>query len=134
MSQIMAIVIYAGIPMVRYTYIGLRNVPKEIVEAGITSGCTPRQILWKVRMPLALPEIALGLNHTIMVSLFMVMIAGFIGGNYDLAREIFKAKANNDAGLGILLALCVAFLGLTMDRLLQEWVKRRIEKLGIAIQ
>jgi len=134
MSQIMAIVIYAGIPMVRYTYIGLRNVPKEIVEAGITSGCTPRQILWKVRMPLALPEIALGLNQTIMFSLFMVMIAGFIGGNYDLAREIFKAKANNDAGLGILLALCVAFLGLTMDRLLQEWVKRRKEKLGIAIQ
>ena len=64
----------------------------------------------------------------------MVMIAGFIGGNYDLAREIFKAKANNDAGLGILLALCVAFLGLTMDRLLQEWVKRRKEKLGLAIQ
>jgi len=133
-SQIMAIVIYAGIPMVRYTYLGLRNVPHEIVEAAMTSGCTPRQILWKVRMPLALPEITLGLNQTIMFSLFMVMIAGFIGGNYDLAREIFKAKANNDAGLGILLALCVAFLGLVMDRLLQEWVKRRKEKLGLAFQ
>ena len=133
-SQIMAIVIYAGIPMVRYTYLGLRNVPHEIVEAAMTSGCTPRQILWKVRMPLALPEITLGLNQTIMSSLFMVMIAGLIGGNYDLAREIFKAKANNDAGLGILLALCVAFLGLVMDRLLQEWVKRRKEKLGLAFQ
>ena len=133
-SQIMAIVIYAGIPMVRYTYLGLRNVPHEIVEAAMTSGCTPRQILWKVRMPLALPEITLGLNQTIMFSLFMVMIAGFIGGNYDLAREIFKAKANNDSGLGILLALCVAFLGLTMDKLLQEWVKRRKEKLGLAVQ
>ncbi len=131
-SQILAIVIYAGIPMVRYTYLGLRGVPNEIVEAAITSGCTPRQVLWKVRLPLAFPNIMLGLNQTIMFSLFMVMIAGFIGGNYDLAREIFKAKANNDAGLGILLALCVAFLGLSTDLLIQTWANRRKARLGLA--
>lgn len=131
-SQVMAIVIYAGIPVVRYTFIGLRAVPSEIVEAAVTSGCTRRQVLWKVRMPLALPEIMLGLNQTIMFGLFMVMIAGFIGGNHDLAREIFKAKANNDAGLGLVLALCVAFLGLATDRLIQAWSVRRKAQLGIA--
>jgi len=131
-SQVMAIVVYAAIPIVRYTYIGLRAVPREIIEAAITSGCTRRQTLWKVRMPLAFPEIMLGLNQTIMFGLFMVMIAGFIGGNYDLAREIFKAKANNDAGLGVLLALCVAFLGLALDRLIHAWADQRKAQLGIA--
>ena len=131
-SQIVAIVVYSAIPVVRYTLVGLRGVPHYIVEAAITSGCTPRQILWKVRMPLAFPEIMLGLNQTIMFGLFMVMIAGFIGGNHDLAREIFKAKAQNDAGLGLLLALCVAFLGMTTDRLIQAWADRRKEQLGLA--
>ena len=131
-SQIMAIVVYASIPVVRYTYLGLRAVPDNIVEAAISSGCTQSQILWKVRMPLAFPEIMLGLNQTIMFGLFMVMIAGFIGGNYDLAREIFKAKAQNDAGLGLLLALCVAFLGMTADRLILAWASRRKAQLGLA--
>ncbi len=131
-SQIMAIVVYSAIPVVRYTLVGLRGVPPDIVEAAITSGCTRWQILWKVRMPLAFPEIMLGLNQTIMFGLFMVMIAGFIGGNHDLAREIFKAKANNDAGLGLLLALCVAFLGLATDRLIQAWANHRKAQLGLA--
>ena len=130
-SQIVAIVVYSAIPVVRYTLVGLRGVPQDIVEAAITSGCTVRQILWKVRMPLALPEIMLGLNQTIMFGLFMVMIAGFIGGNFDLAREIFKAKAQNDAGLGLLLALCVAFLGLATDLLFQTWANRRKVRLGL---
>jgi glycine betaine/proline transport system permease protein len=131
-SQVTAIVIYSGIPVVRYTLVGLRGVPHDIVEAAITSGCTPWQTLWKVRMPLAFPEIMLGLNQTIMFGLFMVMIAGFIGGNHDLAREIFKAKAVNDAGLGLLLALCVAFLGLATDRLILAWANQRKAQLGLA--
>ncbi len=130
-SQIMAIVVYASIPVIRYTYVGLRAVPHSMVEAAVSSGCTPSQILWKVRMPLAFPEIMLGVNQTIMFGLFMVMIAGFIGGNFDLAREIFKAKAQNDAGLGLLLALCVAFLGLTADRLISAWASRRKAQLGL---
>ena len=132
LSQIVAIVVYSAIPVVRYTLVGIRGVQHTMMEAGITSGCTRRQLLWKVQMPLALPEIVLGLNQTIMFGLFMVMIAGFIGGNHDLAREIFKAKANNDAGLGLLLALCVAFLGMATDRLLQAWASQRKSKLGLA--
>ena len=54
-AAISAIVIYASIPAVRYTMIGLRSVPGHIIEAATTSGCTPRQILWKVRMPARVP-------------------------------------------------------------------------------
>ena len=71
-SAIFAIVIYSSIPMIRYTVFGLRNVPQQIIEASITSGCTERQLLWKVKMPLAFPEIILGANQTLMLSLIHI--------------------------------------------------------------
>lgn len=129
-AAIGAIVIYATIPAVRYTMFGLRNVPQHIVEAAITSGCTPRQILWKVRMPLAFPEIMLGVNQTIMFALFMVIIAAFIGTK-DLGQEIFRALTFNDAGKGLVVGLCVAFLGLTADRLITAWAEKRKRELGL---
>ncbi len=123
-SAIFAIIVYACIPITRYTIFGLRNVPRHIIEAAITSGCTPRQMLWKVRMPIAFPEILLGLNQTLMFSLFMVMIAGFIG-TVDLSQEIFRALTFNDGGKGLVIGLCVAFIGLTADRLLVAWAEKR---------
>jgi glycine betaine/proline transport system permease protein len=130
-AAIMAIVIYASIPTIRYTIIGLRGVPSETVEAAITSGCTPRQVLWKVRFPLAIPEIMLGANQTIMFALFMVIIAAFIGTK-DLGQEIFRALTFNDAGKGLIVGLCVAAIGLTVDRLVTEWSEQRKRILGLA--
>lgn len=130
-AAISAIIIYAMIPIVRYTIFGLRNVPQEIVEAGITSGCTQRQLLWNIRMPLAFPEIMLGINQTIMFALFMVIIAAFIGTK-DIGQEIFRALTFNDAGKGLVLGLCVAFMGLTADQLITAWATRRKQKLGLA--
>ena len=128
-SAIFAIVIYSSIPMIRYTVFGLRNVPQQIIEASITSGCTERQLLWKVKMPLAFPEIILGANQTLMFALFMVMIAGFIG-TVDLSQEIFRALSFSDGGKGLIIGLCVAFIGLTADRLLVEWSNQMKKKLG----
>ena len=130
-AAITAIVIYAAIPIVRYTIFGLRGVPNETIEAAITAGCTPRQILWKVRMPLAFPEIMLGVNQTIMFGLFMVIIAAFIGTK-DLGQEIFRALTFADAGKGLVIGLCVAFIGLTVDRLVVEWSEQRRRQLGLA--
>ena len=90
--------------MVRYTVFGLRNVPQQIIEASITSGCTDRQLFWKVKMPLAFPEIILGANQTLMFALFMVMIAGFIG-TVDLSQEIFRALSFSDGGKGLIIGL-----------------------------
>lgn len=130
-AAISAIIIYAMIPIVRYTIFGLRNVPTEIVEAGITSGCTRRQLLWNIRMPLAFPEIMLGINQTIMFALFMVIIAAFIGTK-DIGQEIFRALTFNDAGKGLVLGLCVAFMGLTADQLITAWSTKRKQRLGLA--
>ncbi len=130
-AAITAIVIYAAIPTVRYTIIGLRGIPSETIEAAITSGCTPRQVLWKVRLPLAIPEIMLGANQTVMFALFMVIIAAFIGTK-DLGQEIFRALTFNDAGKGLVVGLCVAFIGLTVDRLITAWADERKKILGLA--
>ncbi len=119
------------IPITRYTIFGLRNVPREIIEAAVTSGCTENQILWKVRMPIAFPEIVLGLNQTLMFGLFMVMIAGFIG-TVDLSQEIFRALTFNDGSKGLVIGLCVAFIGLTADQLLVEWANQRKKLYGLA--
>ncbi|MGB3388355.1 MAG: ABC transporter permease subunit [Pseudaminobacter sp.] len=130
-AAIAAIIIYAMIPVVRYTVFGLRNVPQDIVEAGIASGCTQRQLLWNIRMPLAFPEIMLGINQTIMFALFMVIIAAFIGTK-DIGQEIFRALTFNDAGKGLVLGLCVAFMGLTADKLITAWSTERKSRLGLA--
>lgn len=129
-AAISAIIIYSMIPIVRYTVFGLRNVPKHIVEAGVMSGCTRRQLLWNIRMPMAFPEIMLGINQTIMFALFMVIIAAFIGTK-DLGQEIFRALTFNDAGKGLVLGLCVAFMGLTADKLITAWSAAQKKKLGL---
>ena len=129
-AAIMAIVIYATIPTTRLTIFGLRTVPQEIVEAAITSGCTPRQVLWKVRMPLAFPAIMLGINQTIMYALFMVVIAAFIGTT-DLGQEIFRSKADNNAGQSLVVGLCIAFMGLIADQLINAWARERKKVLGL---
>lgn len=129
-AAIAAIVIYASIPAVRYTMFGLRNVAHQMVEAATMSGCTPFQALWKVRLPLAFPEIMLGINQTIMFALFMVIIAAFIGTK-DLGQEIFKALTFADAGKGLVVGLCVAFMGLAVDRLVTEWANKRKRELGL---
>ena len=123
-AAISAVVIYAIIPAVRYTVFGLRRVPAETVEAAVMSGCAPRQTLWKVRLPLAFPEIMLGINQTIMFGLFMVVIAAFIG-TQDLGQEIFRARADNNAGKGLVIGLCVAFMGLIADAVIGGWAARR---------
>ena len=130
-AAIAAIVIYASLPAIRYTVFGLRKVPAQTVEAATRSGYTSWQALWKVRLPLAFPEIMLGVNQTIMVALFMVIIAAFIGTK-DLGQEIFRALTLADAGKGLVVGLCVAFIGRAVDRLVTAWALKRKRERGLA--
>ncbi len=130
-AAVMAVVIWAVIPMIRYTNLGLRGVPADIVEAATSMGCTSRQLFWRVRLPLALPEMLLGLNQTIMFALFMVVIAALIG-TQDLGREIMLALSYSDIGAGLVAGLCIAFIGIISDQLIGQWSHRRKQALGIA--
>lgn len=129
-AAITAIIAYAIVPSIRYTYLGLRRISATIIESALASGCTKRQMLWKVELPLALPEIMLGINQTIMMGLFMVTITALIGTR-DLGQEINKALTDADTGRGLVAGLCVAFIGIAADRLIGAWSARRKRQLGL---
>jgi len=130
-AALTAMIIYPTVPATRYTMLGLRGVPADKIEAALTSGCTPGQVLRKVKLPLAMPEILLGLNQTILYTLFMAMIAALIGGIDGLGTPLLLSLTNSDIGAGSILGLCVALLGLTSDRLITVWSGDRKAQLGL---
>ena len=96
------------------------------------SGVSRIQRWLKIELPLAFPHIILGINQTVIFALFMVIIGAFIGTE-DLGQFIIKALSDKHGiGNGLLLGLCVAFIGLTVDHLINTWAKKRKEDLGIA--
>jgi glycine betaine/proline transport system permease protein len=130
-TALIAIVAFAVTPAIRYTIHGIRQVPPHLIEAAIATGCTRRQILWRVQLPLAMPEIMLGINQTILFALAMLVITALVGTR-DLGQEVYIALTKVDTGRGLIAGLCVAFLGIVADRLLRAWADRFRRRLGIS--
>lgn len=114
-----ATIIFSMPPAVRLTSLGIRQVPRELVEAGLAFGCTPRQLLLKVQIPIALPSIMAGVNQTIMLALSMVVIASMIGAG-GLGNEVLRGIQRLDIGLGFEGGLGVVFLAIILDRITQS--------------
>jgi glycine betaine/proline transport system permease protein len=129
-SNIVAILAYASVPAIRFTNLGIRRIPAVTIEAARAAGCTSLQRLVKVELPIALPEIMLGINQTIMMALAMTAITALIGSR-DLGQEIYKALPGADTGRGVLAGLGIAFIGIIADRLIGAWAARRKTELGI---
>ena len=89
-TAMIAVVLYALAPAVRYTAQGVRSIPPELIEAGVACGCTPGQLLSRIRLPLALPQILLGVNQTIMLAISMLVITALVGTR-DLGQEVYIA-------------------------------------------
>ena len=121
-AVIAAVMVFATVPIVRYTIEGLRGVPPEIVESAQMSGASRGQLLWHVKLPLAVQTLVVGANQSIMFALFMVIIAAFIG-TQDLGQEMQRALSSADVGKGFVLGLAVAFMGLMADHLLLRWAQ-----------
>ncbi|ESR25741.1 ABC transporter permease [Lutibaculum baratangense] len=114
-----ATVIFAMPPAVRLTNLGIRQVEREFVEAGLAFGCTDRQLLFKVQMPLALPSIMAGINQTVMLALSMVVIASMIGAG-GLGNTVLTGIQRLDVGLGFEGGLAVVLLAIVLDRITQS--------------
>jgi glycine betaine/proline transport system permease protein len=123
-AVVAAVMVFATVPIIRYTIEGLRGISPEIVESAEMSGATPGQILWHVKLPLAVPTLVVGANQSIMFALFMVIIAAFIG-TQDLGQEMQRALSSTDVGKGLVLGFAVAFIGLMADHLLLKWARGR---------
>lgn len=122
-TAMIAVVLYALAPAVRYTAHGIRNVPPTLIEAGLTSGCTPGQLLTRIRLPIAAPVILLGINQTIMLALSMLVITALVGTR-DLGQEVYIALTKADTGRGVVAGLCVAAIAIVADRLIQAYARR----------
>jgi glycine betaine/proline transport system permease protein len=121
-TAMVAIVLYALAPAVRYAAHGVRNISEEMIEAGIVSGCTRWQLLRTIRLPLALPEILLGINQTIVLALSMLVITALVGTR-DLGQEVYIALTKADTGRGIVAGLAIAFIAIIADRLITASVR-----------
>lgn len=129
-TAMIAVVAYAISPAIRYTAHGLRQVDPQLVEAGTAAGCTPWQLLTKIKLKLALPEIMLGLNQTIMLALSMLVITALVGTR-DLGQEVYIALTKADTGRGIVAGLSVAFIAIIADRLISAGAGRLRRRLGL---
>ncbi|SHE93688.1 glycine betaine/proline transport system permease protein [Modicisalibacter ilicicola DSM 19980] len=123
-SAIFATVIFAMPPAIRFTTLGIRQVPKDLVEAADAFGSTRGQKLVKVQLPLSLPTIMAGINQTIMLALSMVVIAAMIGAD-GLGNEVWKAIQRLRPGDGFEAGIAVVILAMLLDRLTQTFRKTR---------
>ncbi len=129
-TAMIAIILYAIAPAIRYTALGVREVNAVLIEAATSMGTTRRQRLVKVRLPLALPEIMLGINQTIMLAISMLVITALVGTR-DLGQEVYIALAKADVGRGIVAGLGVAMIAMIADRMMTGSANRMRRRLGL---
>ena len=129
-TALLAIMAYATVPAIRYAEHGLRNVPADVVEAATCFGCTRRQLLWRVKLPLAMPVIMLGLNQTIMFGIAMLVIAALVGTN-GLGQQVYIGLGDGDFGVGMVAGIGMAFIAMIADRMTQGMSRTYQERFGL---
>lgn len=110
-----AIILYAVVPVIRLTDLGIRLVDKDVIEAANAFGMTARQKLLGVELPLALPNIMAGINQTIMMSLAMVVIASLVSAP-GLGRNVLIGIRQLELGVGIVGGIGIVLLAVILDR------------------
>ncbi|MDC0861164.1 ABC transporter permease subunit [Alphaproteobacteria bacterium] len=131
-SVLLAAIVYATIPATRYTIEGLKSVPISLHEAGSMSGVSRMQRWTAIEIPLAFPHIMLGINQTLIFSLFMIVLGALIGTE-DLGQIIMGALSRKDgAGVALTLGIFVSFICLAVDHLIRTWSERQKKLLGIS--
>ncbi|MCZ8152005.1 MAG: ABC transporter permease subunit [Rhodobacteraceae bacterium] len=129
-TAMIAVVAYAVVAAIRYTVLGLQGVDPRLIEAGRAMGCTDWQILTRIRLRLALPEILLGVNQTIMFALSMLVITALVGTR-DLGQDVYIALTKANPGNGLVAGLAIAFIAIIADRLIHAAAERQKAKLGL---
>ena len=113
---VVATIVFAMPPGVRLTELGIRQIDKELVEAGESFGAPTHKVLTGIQLPLAVPTIMAGVNQVIMLSLSMVVIAGMVGAG-GLGNQVYQGIARNDGALGFEAGIAVVILAIFLDRM-----------------
>jgi len=125
-----ATLIYAVPPVIRLTNVGIRQVSHNVIEAAQAFGASPRQILFDVQIPLAVPSIMVGINQTTMMALAMVVIASMIGAR-GLGLEVLLAINRIEVGRGFEAGISIVFLAIIIDRITHALATRQEKTIGI---
>jgi glycine betaine/proline transport system permease protein len=104
---------------IRLTHLGISSTPSSLIEAGRAFGATSRQMLWKIELPYALPQIMAGLTQTIMLSLSMVVIAALVGAS-GLGVPVVRALNSVNTGLGFESGLVIVVVAIILDRIFRR--------------
>lgn len=129
-SAVIATVIYAVPPLIRLTNLGIREVSAQSIEAAHSFGSTFLQTLTKVKLPLAIPSIMMGVNQAVIFAVAMTVITPLIGGA-GLGQEVFTALSVVNTGQGFEAGLAIVFIAVVMDRITQAWSRQRQTALGL---
>jgi len=112
-------VVFAVAAPIRLTYLGVRNVPAELLDAGKAFGCNRRQLLTRIELPHAMPSISAGITQCIMLSLSMVVIAALVGAD-GLGKPVVSALNTADIALGFEAGLAIVLLAIMLDRVCKQ--------------
>ncbi|MBL9050454.1 MAG: choline ABC transporter permease subunit [Tabrizicola sp.] len=115
---LIATVIFVLPAPIRLTHLGVSSTPNALLEAATAFGATPKQRLWKVELPWAMPQIMAGLNQTIMLSLSMVVIAALVGAN-GLGVPVVRALNSVNTALGFESGFIIVVVAILLDRMLR---------------
>jgi glycine betaine/proline transport system permease protein len=129
-SAVIATVIYALPPIVRCTTLGIRELPEQIDEVSNSFGASIVQTLVKVKIPMAIPAVMLGINQGIMMALAMEVVTPLIGGK-GLGLEVFNGMNMASIGLSLQAGIGVVLLAIILDRMSQAWTKTQREAMGL---
>jgi glycine betaine/proline transport system permease protein len=129
-SAVIATVIYALPPIVRCTTLGLRELPTEIDEVSNSFGASMVQTLVKVKLPMAIPAVMLGINQGIMMALAMEVVTPLIGGK-GLGLQVFDGMNMASLGLSLQAGIGIVLLAIILDRMSQAWTKTQREAMGL---
>jgi glycine betaine/proline transport system permease protein len=112
-------VVFAIAAPIRLTYLGICDVPQELLDAGKAFGCSRRQLLTRIELPHAMPSIAAGVTQCIMLSLSMVVIAALVGAD-GLGKPVVNALNTADISLGFEAGLAIVLLAIMLDRICKQ--------------
>lgn len=128
---LLATIVYAAPPLVRLTDLGIRQVDPSVMEAAQAFGASPRQRLFGVQIPLALPTILAGVNQTTMMALAMVVIASMIGAG-GLGYQVLQGIGRLEVSRGVFAGLGIVVLAIIFDRITQAYGEQLQEQIGLA--
>ena len=129
-SAVIATVIYALPPIVRCTTLGLRELPEQIDEVSNSFGASTLQTLVKVKIPMAIPAVMLGINQGIMMALAMEVVTPLIGGK-GLGLQVFDGMNMASLGLSLQAGVGIVLLAIILDRMSQAWTRTQREAMGL---